>query len=202
MGQRRARLGRSRRLGAAFPGGAGSSEQPRPATRGRRRGTGARVAESFIGPRTRGPRACSAGSGARAAPRGSRARASPSAAIRVGRSGAGSASAIAAVVTPVSIRTVRAPTALPACTSVSASPIITARDRSAPTSVAPASRRCGPGLPMVTRGRPGRGLDRRDDRPGARAGSRARSGTSGRGWWRRATRRRGRSRRRRRSGGR
>ena len=81
-------------------------------------------------------------SSARMAPR-----ASPSRAIRSGAR-RGERLGHRAVVTPVSIRTVRAPTALPACTSVERVADHHRPRRSAPRASRPASRRCGPGLPM------------------------------------------------------
>ena len=105
---------------------------------------------------------------ARRARRGSRRAPSPSSAIRVGRSAGGSASAISRVVTPVSISTVRAPTAWPAATSVSASPIITAVRTSAPDQLRRGLEQVRLGLADRDPGRRARrDLDRRHDGAGA-----------------------------------
>jgi adenosine deaminase len=72
-----------------------------------------------------------------------------SAAIAVGWRSGGAASTSARVVTPVSIRTLRAPTATAAAMSVpSPSPIITASVGSRPTRRAASSSRYGSGLPI------------------------------------------------------
>ena len=88
-------------------------------------------------------------------------------AIAAGRSSAGSASAWARVVTPVSIRMQGMPSPFAAARSVAMpSPTITASARSMPALRIAISRRCGAGLPIETGVTWRPGLDRGDDRAG------------------------------------